>query len=225
MVLHVLYSSEILRFFTVIQYSSETMRFCMVLQYSSETMQFCMLLQYSSKTMHFVWSYSTAQRPCNFVQYWYQSAAQRVTLYSTSVQLRDNAIFYGSTVHSDSDFIQYYKQYSSETMRFCKTNCTNNYICTFYNTVQLSSARSGSLTKISIHVYQNSVESFVKQREEVFEVRMYTFIEFFIRLSLGLNSYVHRSTVSAPKSEDEHMRSQMLSISRSFCVVFQYCTV
>ena len=64
--------------------------------------------------------------------------------------------------------------------------------------------RSGSLTKISIHVYQNSVESFVKQREVVFEVRMYTFIEFFIRLSLGLNSYVHRSTVSAPKSKDEH---------------------
>ena len=128
-----------------------------------------------------------------------------MTLYSTSVQLRDNAIFYGSTVHSDSDFIQYYKQCSSETMQFCKTNCTNNYICTFYNTVQLSSARSGSFTKISIHVYQNSVESFVKQREEVFEVRMYTFIEFFIRLSLGLNSYVHRSAVSAPKSEDEHV--------------------
>ena len=64
--------------------------------------------------------------------------------------------------------------------------------------------RSGSLTKISIHVYQNSVESFVKQREVVFEVRMYTFIEFSIRLSLGLNSYVHRSAVSAPKSEDEH---------------------
>ena len=65
--------------------------------------------------------------------------------------------------------------------------------------------RSGSLTKISIHVYQNSVESFVKQREVVFEVRMYTFIEFLIRLSLGLNSYVHRSAVSAPKSEDEHV--------------------
>ena len=42
-----------------------------------------------------------------------------MTLYSTSVQLRDNAIFYGSTVHSDSDFIQCYIQYSSETMRFC----------------------------------------------------------------------------------------------------------
>ena len=71
--------------------------------------------------------------------------------------------------------------------------------------------RSGSLTKISIHVYQNSVESFVKQREVVFEVRMYTFIEFSIRLSLGLNSYVHRSAVSAPKSEDEH----------SYLVLFQ----
>ena len=75
-----------------------------------------------------------------------------------------------------------------------------------HSTIQLNSARSGSLTKISIHVYQNSVESFVKQREVVFEVRMYTFIEFSIRLSLGLNSYVHRSAVSAPKSEDEHVK-------------------
>ena len=68
-------------------------------------------------------------------------------LYGRTVQLRDNAIlyststtvqlrewfytvlyystaqrqcdFYGSTAHSDSDFIQYYIQYSSETMRFC----------------------------------------------------------------------------------------------------------
>ena len=73
-----------------------------------------------------------------------------------------------------------------------------------HSTIQLNSARSGSLTKISIHVYQNSVESFVKQREVVFEVQMNTFIEFSIRLSFGLNSYVHRSAVSAPKREDEH---------------------
>ena len=44
----------------------------------------------------------------------------------------------------------------------------------------------------------------MKQREVAFEVLMYKFIEFLIRLSLGLNSNVHRSAVSAPKSEDEH---------------------
>ena len=99
-------------------------------------------------------------------------------LYCTTVQLRDNVQFY-SLAHA--------------------------YATIFvHSTIQLSSAQSGSLTKKSIHVYQNSVESFVKQREVVFEVRMYTFIEFSIRLSLGLNSYVHRSAVSAPKSKDEH---------------------
>ena len=67
--------------------------------------------------------------------------------------------------------------------------------------IQGPAARESSRT---VQQYKNSVERFVKQREVVFEVQMYTFIEFPISLSLGLNSYVHRSAVSAPKSEDEH---------------------
>ena len=50
-------------------------------------------------------------------------------------------------------------------------------------------------------VSKNSVERFVKQREIVFDVGMYQFINVSIRLSLGLNSFVHRSAVSAPKAE------------------------
>ena len=47
----------------------------------------------------------------------------------------------------------------------------------------------------------------IRETERIsIQVFMYIFIEFFIRLSLGLNFHVHESAVSAPKRENEHIR-------------------
>ena len=108
-----MYSWEWIRFFTIVstQYSSETMRFCTVLQYSSETMwfgtapvlhvlfreRFCTVQQNSLEKM---WC---AQYYCTVI--WYSSEEMRflysatctahlVILYNTTVQLRDNGICY-----------------------------------------------------------------------------------------------------------------------------------
>ena len=64
----------------------------------------------------------------------------------------------------------------------------------------------GFVYKIIRSCLKNSLERFVKQRELVFEFLCTYSSNFFIRLSLGLNFYVHESAVSAPKSEYEHIR-------------------
>ena len=97
-------------------------------QYYIYTVQFrsnAILYKYymCSSNSDFIHQYiSTAQRQCDLVQNRYYSTVQRAILYSTTVQLRDNAFLYGSTCSTAKRqcvFVWFYMQYSSETMRFC----------------------------------------------------------------------------------------------------------
>ena len=83
----------------------------------------------------------------------------------------------------------------------------------------LSNQQEGSFIKYPF-MSKNYVDSLVVQIELVFRCSNVHIYLIFHKISLGLNSYVHRSTVSAPKSEDEH-----LSFSTSFlllCLLFLF---
>ena len=83
----------------------------------------------------------------------------------------------------------------------------------------LSNQQEGSFIKYPF-MSKNYVESLVVQIELVFRCSNVHIYLIFHKISLGLNSYVHRSAVSAPKSEDEH-----LSFSTSFlllCLLFLF---